>query len=98
VTIVNELLRNHVTLTVDCLDRIYLNGYVPTLQMGGQLVNFLTRHLGNRIPSPALVGKTGEQYRNDVKAYATKKLNKHSIQLRRPPSRRRLSRIGNSVS
>lgn len=67
---VNELLRDQVTLTVDCLDRIYLNGYVPTLQVGGQLVNFLTKHLGNKIPSPALLGKRGEQYRQAVKAYA----------------------------
>lgn len=55
-TNVNELFREHVTLEVDCLDRIYLNGYVPTLQTGGQLVNFLTKHSGNRIPSPALFG------------------------------------------
>ena len=47
---VNELLCEHVTLEVDCLDRIYLNGYVPTLQMGGQLVKFLTKHLG--LPKP----------------------------------------------
>jgi hypothetical protein len=27
-----SLLRDHVTLQVDCMDRLYLNGYVPTLQ------------------------------------------------------------------
>jgi hypothetical protein len=36
-TNVNDLLRDHVTLTVECLDRIYLNGYIPTLQIPGQL-------------------------------------------------------------
>jgi hypothetical protein len=25
---VNDLIRNHVTLTVECLDRVYLNGYI----------------------------------------------------------------------
>ena len=25
-------------LDLECLDRIYLNGYVPTLQVGGQVV------------------------------------------------------------
>ena len=56
---VNELLREHVTLEADCLDRIYLNGYVPTLQVGGQLVSFLTKHLGNQIPSPGGAGFCG---------------------------------------
>jgi hypothetical protein len=69
-TNVNDLLRDHVTLTVDCLDRIYLNGYVPTLQVGGQLVNFLTQHLGYKIPSPAILGKRGEQFRKAVQEYA----------------------------
>jgi len=26
---VDTLLRDHVTLQVDCIDRLYLNGYVP---------------------------------------------------------------------
>ena len=69
---VNDLLRDHVTLTVDCVDRIYLNGYVPALQVGGQLVNFSIKHLGNKIPSPALLGKRGEQYRHTVKSYTEK--------------------------
>jgi hypothetical protein len=29
---VETLLRDHVTLQVDCIDRLYLNGYVPLLQ------------------------------------------------------------------
>jgi hypothetical protein len=34
-TTINDRLRQHVTLDVECLDRLYLNGYVPTLQMPG---------------------------------------------------------------
>ncbi len=30
-------IRDHVPLTIDCIDRLYLNGYVPTLQTSGQL-------------------------------------------------------------
>jgi hypothetical protein len=41
-------------LEVECLDRIYLNAYVLILQVGGQIVGFLTEHLGNPVPSPAL--------------------------------------------
>src|SRR6185436_10496111 len=51
---VNDVLDGHVVLDMECLDRIYLNGYVPNLQMGGQVVSFLTQHLGNPIPSPAI--------------------------------------------
>jgi len=33
---VNDLLDGHVGLDLRCLDRIYLNGYLPTVQVGGQ--------------------------------------------------------------
>jgi hypothetical protein len=54
---VNDILDGHVSLDVECLDRLYLNGYVPTLQTSGAVVNFLTHHLGFPIPSPAVVNR-----------------------------------------
>lgn len=33
---INEVLEDHVVLDLDCIDRIYLNAYVPNLQVGGQ--------------------------------------------------------------
>jgi len=33
---VNDVLDGHVVLDLECLDRIYLNAYVPNLQVGGQ--------------------------------------------------------------
>lgn len=36
-TNVNEILKDHVSLDVECLDRIYLNGYIPHLQVPGRL-------------------------------------------------------------
>src|SRR6266851_9392054 len=33
----NELLDGHVTLEVECIDRLYLNGYVRVLGLGGHL-------------------------------------------------------------
>ena len=53
---VAELIREHVTLEMECVDRLYLNGYIPTLQDSGKLVYFLTKHRGHRIPSPKLLG------------------------------------------
>jgi hypothetical protein len=35
---VGELLDGRVSLDIECMDRIYLNGYVPKLQVGGQVV------------------------------------------------------------
>src|SRR5207245_3128345 len=50
--------------------RIYLNAYVPKLQVGGQVVQFLTRHLGFPVPSPALFTPIGNRFREAVKAFA----------------------------
>ena len=69
-TNVDDLLRDHVTLTVECLDRIYLNGYIPTLQMPGQLVNFLIGHRGNKIPSPALLGRITDDFKAQIQSFA----------------------------
>jgi hypothetical protein len=57
-------------LEVECLDRVYLNAYVPRLQVGGQVVGFLVEHLGNPIPSPALFASIGERFRQAVTRYA----------------------------
>lgn len=70
-TTINDLLRQHVTLDVECLERMYLNGYVPTLQMPGQLVTFLTQHRGNTIPSPVLLQRMSEEFVQAVRAFAT---------------------------
>jgi hypothetical protein len=67
---VSELLADHVGLDVECLDRIYLNGYVPNLQVGGQVVSFMTQHLGNPIPSPAIMEKIGTSFRRAVRVFA----------------------------
>ena len=50
---VATILRDHVSMSTSSLDRLYLNGYVPSLQSTGQLCVFLCDHLGNRIASPA---------------------------------------------
>ena len=69
VVTVNDVLDGHVALDIECLDRIYLNGYLPTLQVGGQVVSFMTRHLGLPIPSPAVMEKI-DTFRRDVNPFA----------------------------
>jgi hypothetical protein len=51
VVTVPELLDGHTVLDIECLDRLYLNGYVPTLQVAGQVVTFLHDHRGMPIAS-----------------------------------------------
>jgi len=70
VVTVNDLLDGHVGLDIECLDRIYLNGYVPNLQVSGQVVTFLTRHLGNPVPSPAIFDQIGQRFRRAVASFA----------------------------
>jgi len=67
---INDVLDGHTVLDLTCLDRIYLNAYVPNLQVGGQVVRFLTGHLGNPIPSPVLFAAIGNRFRDQVKRFA----------------------------
>lgn len=65
-----ELLDGHVTLDLECFDRLYLNGYIPALQTPGGVVYFLHDHRGHPIPSPALFGPIGDAFRAAVAAFA----------------------------
>jgi len=67
---VNDVLDGHVQLDLECLDRVYFNGYVPNLQVGGQVVSFMTAHLGYPIPSPAILEKIGAAFRKAVDRFA----------------------------
>lgn len=69
VVTVGELLDGHVGLDVECMDRIYLNGYVPNLQVAGQVASFMTAHLGLPIPSPAVMEKIGTRFRAAVRGF-----------------------------
>jgi len=69
-TNINEVLDGHVTLEVECVDRMLLNVYMPNLQVGGQVVNFFTGHRGNPIPSAALMSQMGDRFRREVRAFA----------------------------
>ena len=66
-----DLLDGHPVLDIECLDRVYLNAYVPILQSSGQVVAFMTQHLGMPIPSPALMEKIGTKFRRAVDSFAS---------------------------
>src|SRR5258708_27659795 len=70
VVTVPELLDGHTVLDIECLDRIYLNGYVPKLQVGGQVVTFLHDHRGMPVVSPAVFEQIGTRFRRAVARFA----------------------------
>jgi hypothetical protein len=59
-----------VVFEVESIDRLYLNLYVPELQRVGQVVGFLTRHLGFEIASTALVARRSEAFVDGIRRYA----------------------------
>lgn len=64
------LLRDHVTLKVRSVDRIFLQAYVPKLQSVGQVCTFLRWQRGFHIPSSAAFGKIGDRYIKDIERFA----------------------------
>jgi hypothetical protein len=65
---VNDVLDGHVKLDLECLDRIYLHGYLGQLQVGGQVIRFL-QHRGFPIPSPACLQQIGDAFRRSVASF-----------------------------
>ncbi len=70
VVTVPELLDGHTVLDIECLDRVYLSGYVPTLQVGGQVFTFLHDHRGMPVASPAVFGQISGRFRQAVGRFA----------------------------
>ncbi len=52
---VAEIINRHVKLTVEGIDRMYLNIYVPGLQYEQGIVRFFREHRGQPLPSAALM-------------------------------------------
>src|ERR1019366_170403 len=66
---VNDVLDGHVKLDLECLDRIYLHGYLGQLQVGGQVMQFLN-HRGYPVPSGACLQQIGDSFRRRVASFA----------------------------
>jgi hypothetical protein len=67
-----ELLKDHVTLTVECVDRFYLNGYVQGFQTTGGLVNYLARCCEAPIPSPAKLFERTRHFIDEIASFAAR--------------------------
>ena len=57
-------------LDIECLDRIYLSGFVNSLQTPGGVIYFLHDHRGMPIASPAVFTQIGDAFRRAVGSFA----------------------------
>src|SRR6516164_11243931 len=68
---VAEILADHVTLSVEGIDRLYLNVYVPRLQAELGIVGFFRHHRGQPLPSGALMAPISRRFVAALEAFAT---------------------------
>ncbi len=57
-----EILTGKVTLDIECVDRVYLNGYVKYLQLPGGLITFIRKQLGFPNNGPPAVPRTAASH------------------------------------
>jgi hypothetical protein len=67
---VSEVLSEHVVFEVECIDRMYLNVYVPQLQYPAGIVGYVQRQLGLPIASTAPLGKITDAFSAGVRRFA----------------------------
>jgi len=68
---VAEILEKHVTFELECIDRLYLNAYVPSVQSGAGFVWFVKTQLGCRVPSTAMIAPTSRAFAAALERFAT---------------------------
>jgi len=66
---VADVLKNHVTLEVEGIDRMYLNVYVPQLQREGGVVSFFRQHRGHPFASSALMEPISKAFAAAIEAF-----------------------------
>jgi hypothetical protein len=59
---VADLQREHVVLELECIDRMYLNAYVPQLTTEGGVAGFVRGYLGHRFASTKAVAHMTENF------------------------------------
>jgi hypothetical protein len=67
---VADVLDEHVTFEVECIDRMFLNVYVPQLQYANGLVGYVHRRLGLPIASTAPLAKITDRFAAAVHRFA----------------------------
>ena len=69
---VAQILREHVTLEVESIDRMYLNVYIPRLQHERGVGAFFRYHRGHPFASSALMEPISKAFIQALEAFATR--------------------------
>ena len=67
---VAEILADHVRLSVECIDRMYLNVYVPKLQRDNDVAWFFRGHRRQPFASSALMAPISRRFVAGLERYA----------------------------
>ena len=67
---VAQILSQHTTLTLECIDRLCLNVYVPVLQRAAGAAYFFRKIRGVAVPSSVLMAPITQRFVNAIKGYA----------------------------
>lgn len=67
---IDEIIHDKITLDIDCVDRVYLNGYVPALQFEGNVVLFIHHQFNWPIASPKALYQMTDAFNTGVKEFA----------------------------
>jgi hypothetical protein len=67
-----DVLARHVTLELECIDRIYCNLYVPKLQRDLGVVGFIREHLGRPVASTAVLAERTGAFYAEIKEFAAR--------------------------
>jgi hypothetical protein len=68
---VADVLTDHVRFEVECIDRMYLNVWVPRLAYGGGLAGFFVGHRGNAYASTALMDPMAKAFVADIHGFVS---------------------------
>jgi hypothetical protein len=67
---VADVLTEHTVFEVECIDRMYLNVYVPQLQHPGGLIGYLRRQMGLSIASTVPLVQITEAFTTAIRSFA----------------------------
>jgi hypothetical protein len=68
---VADVLTDHVRFEVECIDRMYLNVWVPRLAYGGGVAGFFVGHRGNAYASTALMDPMAKAFVADIHGFVS---------------------------
>jgi hypothetical protein len=67
---VSDVVAEHTVFEVECIDRMYLNVYVPQLQYAAGIVGYVHRQLGLPIASTAPLGRITDAFSTSMRRFA----------------------------